>query len=40
MDNILEYHAVIGLLTKSLTSGVSQIRVYLDLDLAMCYLTK
>ena len=30
MNNIVEYHAVIGLLIESLTSNVSHIRVYLD----------
>ena len=32
-NNLAEYHAVIGLLTKALASDVSQIRVYLDLEL-------
>ena len=30
MNNLAEYHAVIGLLIESLTSNVSQIMVYLD----------
>ena len=30
MDNIVEYHTVIGLLSEALTNDVSQIRVYLD----------
>ena len=29
-NNLPEYHAVIGLLTESLTNCVSYIRVYLD----------
>ena len=32
-NNLAEYHAVIGLLTKALANDVSQIRVYLDLEL-------
>ena len=34
-NNLAEYHAVIGLLTEALTNGVSQIMVYLDLELVV-----
>ena len=34
-NNILEYHAVIGLLTKSLANDMSQNRVYLDSELVL-----
>ena len=40
MNNISEYHAVIGLLTKALASNVSQIRVYLDSKLVMYQLNR
>ena len=34
-NNIAKYHAVIGLLTKSLANDVRDIRVYLDSKLAL-----
>ena len=37
-NNLAKYHAMIGLLTKSLTSNVSQVRVYLDLKLVVYQL--
>ena len=33
--NLAEYHAVIGLLTKSLSSDVREIRVYLESELVV-----
>ena len=32
-NNLVEYHAVIGLLTEALASNVREIRVYLDFEL-------
>ena len=34
-NNLVEYHAVIGLLTEALANNVSQIRVYLDSELVL-----
>ena len=30
MNNLIEYHVVIGLLTKAFSNNVSWVRVYLD----------
>ena len=38
MNNFARYHALIGLLTEYLTNGVSQIKVYLDLELFLYQL--
>ena len=34
-NNLIEYHAVIRLLTQSLDNDVREIRVYLDLELVV-----
>ena len=39
-NNITEYHAVIGLLTKSLANDVREIRVYLDSELVVHQLNQ
>ena len=34
-NNLVEYHAVIGLLTEALANDVRDIRVYLDSELVV-----
>ena len=39
-NNIVEYHAVTGLLTKTIASDVIHIRVYLDSELVFHWLNQ
>ena len=39
-NNLVEYHAVIGLLSKSLANDVREIRVYLDSELVVQHLKR
>ena len=39
-NNLVEYHAVIGLLMESLASNVREIRVYLDSKIVVQHLNR